>query len=148
MAGENVSNYFQQPQGGGTDNILVLGGSVQDASGNNHKLRYLTAQIADVSTAASIFIHVPFNGTLKKLHGRLQAAITGANAVITSEKNGVLITDGGFTVTQSGSAAGDLDTATPSAGNVFEAGDVLEVITDGASTGAAIEFITAEFELA
>lgn len=33
MSGENVDNRFEQPVGGGTDNPLVLGGTVKQADG-------------------------------------------------------------------------------------------------------------------
>ena len=43
---------------------------------------------------------------------------------------------GGITVAHSGSAAGTIDSAEPTAANQVEEGGSIEMITDGASTGA------------
>ena len=55
---------------------------------------------------------------------------------ITFEIGGTAITGGGITVANSGSAAGDIDTAEPTAANQVEEGGSIEMITDGGSTGA------------
>ena len=46
------------------------------------------------------------------------------------------ITGGGITVAHSGSAAGTVDSSAPTAANRVEEDGTLEIITDGASTGA------------
>ncbi len=81
---------------------------------------FLHAAIADVSTASSTFVPVPDGGKIIKIITALQGAISG----------------GAITVTQSGSAAGDIDTAEPTAANVVAEGGSIEMITDGGSTGA------------
>ena len=45
-------------------------------------------------------------------------------------------TGGGITVAHSGSAAGDVDTAEPTAANDVQEDGTIEMITDGGSTGA------------
>ena len=69
-------------------------------------------------------------------------AITTADAALSFEIGGTAITNGGITVTQSGSAAGDVDTSTPSAANSVEEGDAIEMISDGASATACEAIIT------
>jgi hypothetical protein len=102
----------------------------------------VTAVIADVSTASSAFVAAPIAGTITSVRGVLGGAIAGADAVITTEINGVLVTNGGFTVANAGSAAGDRDSGTPTANNTVAVGDAIEAITDGASTNAVTESVT------
>ena len=102
----------------------------------------VTVQLADVSAASSAYVACPVAGKVVLIQSCLQTAITGANAALTTEINGTAITDGGWTVTQSGSAAGDVDSATPTAANTVAVGDTLEVVTDGASSTTSILVVT------
>ena len=94
---------------------------------------FLTSTIADISTASSTFVPVPDGGKVIKIITALQGAIGTANAAITFEIGGTAITGGAITVTQSGSAAGDVDTAEPTAANEVAEDGTIEMITDGAS---------------
>lgn len=93
----------------------------------------LTVQLADLSTASDAWVVVPVGGTVAKIYTVIDAAITTADANLTFKINATTITSSGITVTQSGSAAGDVDSSTPSALNTVVAGDKLRVTTDGAS---------------
>ena len=95
---------------------------------------FLHATIADISTGSSTFVPVPDGGKIIKIITALQGAITSANGGISFEIGGTAVTGGGITVTQSGSAAGDVDTAEPTAANDVLEGGSIEMITDGAST--------------
>ena len=97
---------------------------------------FLHAAIADISTASSTFVPVPDGGKVIKIITALQGAIGTANAAITFEIGGTAITGGAITVTQSGSAAGDVDTAEPTAANEVAEDGTIEMITDGASSNA------------
>ena len=97
---------------------------------------FLHAAIADISTASSTFVPVPDGGKVIKIITALQGAIGTANAAITFEIGGTAITGGAITVTQSGSAAGDIDTAEPTAANEVAEDGTIEMITDGASSNA------------
>ena len=103
---------------------------------------FLTSTIADISTASSTFVPVPDGGKVIKIITALQGAIGTANGGITFEIGGTAITGGGITVTQSGSAAGDIDTAEPTAANEVAEGGTIEMITDGASTNASVLYVT------
>jgi hypothetical protein len=92
----------------------------------------------DVSAAASIWATPGFRGRLRKIVTTLNTAITGADANVTVEIGGTLVAGSAIVVTQSGSAAGDVDTATPTSANSFTDSQALEVITDGASSTTAI----------
>ena len=96
---------------------------------------FLTSTIADISTASSTFVAVPDGGKIIKIITALQGAITSANAGISFEIGGTAVTGGGITVAQSGSAAGTVDTAEPTAANQVLEDGTIEMITDGASSG-------------
>ena len=103
-----------------------------------HDLKYVTLPfiIPDVSTAGQVF--VPINreceGTIVEIRTVLNGAIGTANAVLTSKIGGTAVTGGQITITQSGSATGDLDSCSPTAANVVVEGDAIEVETNGASS--------------
>ena len=103
---------------------------------------FLTSKITTISTAGSTFVPVPDGGTIIKIFTSIKNAISSANAALTFEIGGVAVTGGGITVTQSGSAAGDVDTAEPTALNTVSEGGTIEMITDGASTNAAVLYVT------
>ena len=97
---------------------------------------FLHAEIADISTASSTFVPVPDSGKIIKIITSLQGAISGGNAGISFEIGGTAVTGGGITVAHSGSAAGDIDTAEPTAANDIQEGQAIEMLTDGGATGA------------
>lgn len=106
---------------------------------------YLTVTMADISTASSVWVVCPVAATYTKMWSTISAAITTADGVITTEIGGTLVTNGGMTITQSGSAAGDVDTATPTGANTLTAGQALEIITSGACDTTSIATFTVEF---
>ena len=93
----------------------------------------ITAKITDVSTASSSFVVCPFAGTITKIYSAIQNAITTAPAVITFELGGVAITGAGLSITNTSSAAGDVDSSTPTALNSVSAGQAIEIVNAGAS---------------
>jgi len=95
---------------------------------------FLTSKITNISTAGSTFVPVPDGGRIIKIFTSIKNAITTANAALSFEIGGTAITSGGITVTQSGSAAGDVDTAEPTAANSVNEGQAIEMITDGGSS--------------
>ena len=113
-------------------------------SAPNLVLCTLSGYLADVSTASSTWIPVPsgFDGTVVEIRTALGGAITGANSAVTAKVAGTAMTNGVLTITQSGSAAGDIDTVYPSAANAVAAGQAIEIATDGASTGTQPLYIT------
>ena len=103
---------------------------------------FVTAEIEDVSTASSTFVPVPDGGRVIKIISALQGAISGGNAAVSFEIGGTAITGGGITVAHSGSAAGDVDSAEPTAANRVEENGTIECITDGGSTNSSKMEIT------
>jgi len=103
---------------------------------------FLTAKVTDISTAGSTFVAVPDADNIVKIYTSIKNAITTADAAITFEIGGTAVTNGAITVTQSGSAAGDVDSSTPSAANRVEEGGSIEIISDGASATACEMIVT------
>lgn len=108
--------------------------------------RFITAVIADVSTAGQIYVSPGFRGKIIKASSALNGAITGTNSILTLKIGGTAVTGGSMTVTQSGSAAGDVDTCLPTALATFATDQAIEIETDGGSTGAVAVMITLEVE--
>ena len=100
--------------------------------------------MADVSTASSVWVTAPVGCKFSKLYSVINGAIATADAAITTEIGGTAVTGGALTISQSGSAAGDVDSATPTAANTLTAGQALEIITDGASANTIIATYTVE----
>jgi hypothetical protein len=97
---------------------------------------FLTSKITDISSAGSTFVPVPDGGRIIKIFTSIKNAITTANAALSFEIGGTAVTGGGITVTQASSAAGDVDTAEPTAENSVNEGQAIEMITDGGSSTA------------
>lgn len=109
---------------------------------------YVTGHMADVSTASSAYLVATHRGRLKRAFTIIANAITGANSTITVKINGVALSPT-ITVTQSGSGAGDVDSAYfgyQGTTNFVQEGDLIEFVTDGASSTTAITRCTAVIE--
>ena len=138
------SGYFSD--GAGSGNWTTVGTTQIDTSEifNINKFS-LMIEIPDVSTADTVLVPLPFACTLTKATSILHTAITGANSILTFINSTGPTSIGTITVTQSGSAEGDIDTLTPVANNAFTAGTYLKVTTDGASSTASRVTVHLEF---
>jgi hypothetical protein len=143
----NVLNYFNQPSSDSQDNKLVLGGSVETDGGQSLKKVYLTTSITDISTAGQIYVVSPVAGTITKIYSVINGAIATANSILTPKINNIAITNGAITVAFSGSAAGDVDSSTPTAANAITAGAAIEIETDGGSANTVEVVLTIEITL-
>ena len=75
----------------------------------------------------------PYAGTIVKVYTFLNNALATGDAVLTTNINGVAVTNGVVTITQVGSAVGDVDVATPTALNTVAVGDSISVAVSGAN---------------
>lgn len=146
MSGETVENFFRQSNGG-RDNTLVIGGTTETASGANLKTRLVALPIGDVSTAGNVWVVPGVAGTIVSISNVIDAAITGADAGLTFEIDGALVVSGDITITQSGSAIGDVDQSVPVSANAITTGQAIEVIKDGSSTTTSLGTVTFEILL-
>jgi hypothetical protein len=105
-----------------------------------------SATIADVSTSETIYIPMPYAGTVSKIITVLEGAITSADATITA-KNSAASSMGTITVAFTGSAAGDVDTLAPASNNTVTDDDYITVETDGGSSTAQRLWVTVIVDL-
>jgi hypothetical protein len=103
---------------------------------------FLTVKMDDVSTAGSVYVVAPDGGKIIKIQSVIDGTIATDDAAITTEINGTAVTGGAITIAYDGSAAGDVDSTEPTAANSVEEGDVIEIITDGASTNTVAATFT------
>lgn len=102
----------------------------------------LTLDIVSLDTVADYYLVIPYAGTINKIYSVIDAAITTADKVLTFSIGGVAITDGALTITQAGSAAGDVDSCTPTAANTVTAGQAIKIAATGGSGGTARAHLT------
>lgn len=102
---------------------------------------HLTAEIADVSTAETVYIPIPEAGTVTSVMTVLEGAIATSDDTITVS-NSAAASMGTITVAFTGSAAGDVDTLVPASNNTVTANDYITVATNGASTSAQRLWVT------
>ncbi len=96
---------------------------------------YLTATIADVGTASTVYFTVPRPGYLRAVETTLWGAITGADDVITVTVDGTAASPT-ITVANASSAEGDYDSAQYMV--PVSQGSRIKVANSGASTGTAV----------
>jgi hypothetical protein len=112
---------------------------------NNLNAYELNGVIDDLSTPNSAYyIRVPKASTLTGLRGVESAAITGTDSVISLYRDGVLLGQS-LTVPVSGSGDGVKVSLNLAPAYDFTEGQVLKIVTDGASTGATAFYFTALF---
>ena len=90
----------------------------------------ITVHIHDISTATDIYVPIINAGTVSKLQTVTSAAIAGSDLIITAY-NSSSASMGNLTVTQSGSAAGDVDVLSPSSNNTVTAGSYIRINGNG-----------------
>lgn len=86
----------------------------------------------------------PVAGTITKLTSILEGALTVGNASVTGSIGGTNITGGALAITQASSAAGDIDTATPTAANTVTAGQACALTVGGTNTASVSAMVMVE----
>ena len=138
--------YLHEPKGvasASTGKVYVANGSGSGTWTSKESLVELSLEgyIENISTANTVYVPIPFAGTVMKVVTVLEAAIGSSDATITV-KNAAAASMGTITVTQSGSAAGDVDTLSPSSNNTVTADSFITITSDGGSTNtAALRFV-------
>ena len=97
---------------------------------NTNKI-ILNLCIDDISTATSYFIVSPIAGDIEKMFSVIDQAIASTNTTLTAEIAGTAVTNGAITIAHSGSAAGTVDSATPSGQKTLTAGQPIEIVCGG-----------------
>lgn len=141
-------NQVYTASGGGSGSWKKVNASMIDSTSikNTNKV-YLNVEFSDISTAQSVWVVCPLAGDITNIQSVIHGAIASANAVITAEIGGTLVTDSEVTVAHAGSAAGDVDSAVPTGANTVTAGQAIELITDGGSSNTVACTMTIEITL-
>jgi len=92
------------------------------------------ATTVDVTTGKTGATRAPFRGVITKLGSVIGAAIATADATATVSIGGTAVTGGAYTLTQSGSAAGNVFTASPTAANTCNEDDAITFAMTGSGT--------------
>lgn len=127
--------YLHEPKGvasASTGKVYVANGSGSGAW-QDHRRSVFTLHFTDLSTAENFYCPIPFGGTVSRVTSVLEGSIAGSDLVVTV-KNSSSSTMGTITVTQSGSAAGDVDFVNPTTNNTVTDNDYILVQTDGGPT--------------
>lgn len=136
-----TDNTVASATGGATVWRLVNEDMIDSTSIFTTNKQVLQAVIDDVSTAATVYIAVPFDCTVEKVVSVLGNAITVADSTVTV-KNAAGSSMGTLTIAYTGSAAGDIDTLTPVSNNTISANSRVQIDTDGGSTTTAKLYVT------
>ena len=136
---------LHEPKGAAAANsgeIYIANGSGGGAwTAHNNKV-VLNTRIDNISAASSAWVVTPVAGTIAKVYSVISGAITSGDATLTAKIATVSVTNGAITVANSGSAAGTVDSATPSGANTVTLGQAIEIATDGGSTNSISAVIT------
>jgi hypothetical protein len=98
---------------------------------------YLQLDVQTLVGANTYFVPVPRAGRVTKITSVIEGVLTTGDATLTAKIGATAITGGVLTITQAGSAAGDVDSATPSAANVVAVGDALAITVGGTNATAS-----------
>lgn len=133
-----TGSELHEPKGASSaaaNTVYVATGS---GSGAWTPLTYtLSGFFADVSSASSVYVPIPYAGTVKRITTVLQGAISTADDVITVY-NAAGSSMGTITISNSGSAAGDVDVLNPSSNNTVTANSYIRLTSNGGSNSAQV----------
>lgn len=107
----------------------------------------VTYVFEDISTADTNYVVAPVAGNIVNIYSVIDGAIATSDCALSFAIGGTPITSSGITITQSGSAAGDIDSSTPTADNTLSAGSRIDITSDGASANSVNATITFEIQV-
>lgn len=108
---------------------------------------YVPIRVATLVGTNVYYGVAPVAGRVTKIYSITEGVLTTGDATLTGKINGAAITTGVLTITQAGSAAGDVDQAVPTAANVVAAGDKLSMTVGGTNATATVANVLVEIEI-
>jgi len=97
----------------------------------------LCLDIADGSADATYFLVAPWAGSITGIRTVIDGAVSTADITITAKIGSTGMTNGVVTIATAASAAGDVDTATPTAANTVTAGQAINFVVAGGGSGGS-----------
>lgn len=120
---------------GGTLDIETGGVIQRNATAITWNDVVLTLDIDDGSAEAVYYLLSPYAGTISKIWTVTDAAVATADITITAAIGATGVTNGVVTIATAASAAGDIDSATPTALNTVTAGQAVNFTVTGGGAG-------------
>jgi hypothetical protein len=120
--------------------VWVASGSVEGgpaialAGGATNLIHFRIEDAVSANALVHRYVHRGPAATISSISTTIDRALTGGNMTLTAAINGVAVTTGAVTITQAGSAAGDIDTVLPTALNDLVEGDVVTFTVGGTQT--------------
>lgn len=108
-----------------------------DATAEELNQYSLTLDVADGSADATYYLVCPHAGDVAKIFTVIDGAVSTADITITAKIGATGITNGVVTIATAGSAAGDVDSATPTAAKTVTAGQALNLVVAGGGSGGS-----------
>lgn len=140
----NSQNYSEQGGAswvvGGTLNVtgtLKVGGVAVTATAAELNESFISLDIADGSAEATYYVVSPHAGTISKIYTVTDGAVGTADITVTANIGATPVTNGVVTIATAASAAGDVDSATPTAANVVTAGQAINFVVTGGGSGGS-----------
>jgi len=159
-----VDNTYQPKvyrTNGGDKQVVASGGEIDIEAGGTLKIggvaigadaaelsRYMVSlDIADGSAEAVYYAVCPHAGDIKKIWTVTDGAVSTADITVTAAIGVTPVTNGVVTIATAASAAGDVDSATPTAANTVTAGQAVNfTVTGGGSGGSPRIHLVMEIE--
>lgn len=130
---------------GGDELVVASGGAITVESGGtisglslSELNQYcLTMDIADGSADATYFLVCPHAGDISAIYTVVDGAVGTADITVTAKIGSTSVTNGVVTIATAASAAGDVDSAIPTAANTVTAGQAINLVVAGGGSGGS-----------
>jgi len=106
----------------------------------------LNGKFTEGGTAETIYIPVPHKCRVTKIMASIEGATGTTATLLTAKIGGTAVTGGVVTLPVAGSAAGDVESATPTALNNIAAGGALEIECNGGSDAMGSVCVTVQID--
>ena len=116
---------------------VEAGGAINFPSGGSAGQYMLTMDIADGSAEGAYYLVCPHAGVISKIWSVIDGAVSTADITITAAIGGTNVTNGVVTIATAASAAGDVDSATPTALRTVTAGQAIRLTVTGGGAGGS-----------
>lgn len=133
MAGTRFRSIVTAPSFTGDLNGGILDGATKTELNES----VLSLDIADGSADAAYYMVSPHAGTISKIWTVIDGAVSSADITVTANIGVTGVTNGVVTIATAASAAGDIDSATPTAANAVTAGQAINFVVAGGGAGGA-----------
>jgi hypothetical protein len=119
------------------DQALMIDGVEVTASATEINTYVVSLDIADGSAEGVYYVVCPHAGTISKIWTVIDGAVSTADITVTAAIGATGVTNGVVTIATAASAAGDIDSATPTAANTVTAGQAVNFTVTGGGSGGS-----------